>query len=83
MRHRANKMPLKWLAHSFLAATRLDQGLAADFGDRRVLPLIGFSWGFEIDDKERVTLRPIERLAKREWNEHVPLLRRSYPTWRF
>jgi len=80
---REKKMPLTWLAQSFLAATPLDPELAVDLRNRRVLPLIGFSWGFEIDDKEKCTLLPIKKLAETEWNGRIELLRKGYPTWRF
>jgi hypothetical protein len=40
---------MDWLAHSFLAATPFD-------GPRRVLPLVGFSWGFEIWGSHAATL---------------------------
>ena len=34
---------LEWVAHSFLATTPLDE--VAQLKARRVVPLVGFSWG--------------------------------------
>jgi hypothetical protein len=38
---RSKRDDMDWVAHSFLATTPFD-------GQRRVVPLAGFSWGFEI-----------------------------------
>jgi hypothetical protein len=68
---------MEWLAHSFLAVTPLHDRL------RRVVPLLGFSWGFDIADQGRITLRPVARLSAGDWNAHLPYLRKSYPGWEF
>lgn len=69
--------PLAWLAHSFLAWTPLDGA------ERRVLPLAGFSWGFDIDANARTTVRAARPLTDADWGSHVPNLRSSYPGWAF
>ncbi|MFI5239413.1 MAG: sigma 54-interacting transcriptional regulator, partial [Gemmatimonadales bacterium] len=39
---------LQWEAHSFLAITPLEEVM--ELGPRRVIPLAGFAWGFELAD---------------------------------
>jgi hypothetical protein len=72
------RKPLVWLAHSFLAVTPWDTG-----ADRQVVPLLGFSWGFEIDAGGRITLVPEAQLSAADWAAHIRYLSTSYPTWRF
>ncbi len=72
--------PLKWVAHSFLATTPLDE--VAQLQARRVVPLLGFSWGFT-DTGRTVTLDDIEVLRDREWTMHLDVLRQGYPMWVF
>jgi hypothetical protein len=50
------RQPLEWVAHSFLATTPLDE--VAQWLPRRVVPVIGFSWGFT-DEGSNVTLHDI------------------------
>jgi hypothetical protein len=69
-----------WVAHSFLATTPLDEVMRGSA--RFVVPLVGFSWGFDIVD-DQVTVRPVTRLTGEDWNGHLPVLRESYPYWRF
>ena len=73
---RAERKPMTWLAHSFLAYTPLDRA------QRHVLPLTGFSWGFEIDAATDITLTPAKTLTAVEWNGHVPYMRTRYPAWK-
>jgi hypothetical protein len=75
---RQERKPLAWLAHSFLAVTPWDMGAL-----RQVVPLLGFSWGFEIDAGGRITLVPEARLSAADWTAHIPYLSMSYPTWEF
>ena len=79
---RVDREPLAWLAHSFLATTPLDEIL--DGNPRRVVPLLGFAWGFDITS-DSVTLRQIEPLADRDWKVVLPALRAAYPSpfWTF
>jgi hypothetical protein len=81
---RPSRKPMRWLAHSFLATTPLDDtDLFANLHDRKVIPLLGFSWGFDIEAEGLILLRPIERLGGMDWSDHGPLLRRAFPTWKF
>ena len=74
------RQPLDWTAHSFLAVTPLNE--VADLQPRRVVPLIGFSWGFT-DSGSEVVLHDVELLPEGGWDSHVNVLRQSYPFWRF
>ena len=80
---RSTRVEMQWTAHSFLAVTPFDQDLFAHLHNRRVVPIVGFSWGFEIDSDRRILIRSAEPLARSEWSSHLPLLRRLYSTWRF
>ena len=77
---RSVRQPLEWVAHSFLATTPLDE--VAQLKARRVVPLVGFSWGFT-DTGSSVILSDIEVLTDREWTMHLDLLRQGYPMWLF
>ena len=77
---RSVREPLEWVAHSFLASTPLDE--VAQLKARRVVPLVGFSWGFT-DTGSSVILSNIEVLTDREWTMHLDLLRQGYPMWVF
>jgi hypothetical protein len=72
---RREREPINWVAHSFLAWTPLDER------PRTVKPLLGFSWGFDIDRAGSITIRPVGELSAETWNSHVPYLRGSYPDW--
>ncbi|MEE1840149.1 MULTISPECIES: hypothetical protein [unclassified Streptomyces] len=74
---RARRDPLDWTAHSYLAWTPMDDT------ERRVLPLVGFSWGFNVDSDGRITLQPVEALSPGDWDAHLPYLGTSYPGWVF
>src|SRR6185369_8533761 len=75
---RDDRRPLLWLAHSFLCATPRDAGER-----RQVVPLLGFAWGFQIETQGRIDLAPMTKLAPLDWNQHLPYLRASFPTWEF
>jgi hypothetical protein len=68
------------VAHSFLATTPLDE--VAHLKARRVVPLVGFSWGFT-DSGSTVILDDIELLTVDEWRMHLDVLRQGYPLWVF
>ena len=72
--HRAD---LTWLAHSFLAATPL-----RDDGPRRVVPLVGFRWGFGFENGA-VRIDEPAPLDDADWAAQVDYLSRTYPTWAF
>jgi hypothetical protein len=72
---RRRRDDLAWLAHSFLATTPFD-------GQRRVLPVAGFAWGFDIRGGE-VGLRPLAPLTAADWRAQLPVLMRAHPRWQF
>ncbi|MFJ9711937.1 hypothetical protein [Streptomyces sp. NPDC101234] len=74
---RVERTPLAWLAHSFLAWTPFEET------KRSVVPLTGFSWGFDIDDTGRITPRPVRALAPDDWDTHRPYLGACHPGWSF
>jgi hypothetical protein len=77
---RSTRDDLEWEAHSFLATTPLDEVMTTQ--TRRIVPLVGFSWGFTIVDSQ-VAIRPAEQLPLSKWSEHVPTLRSHYGLWTF
>jgi hypothetical protein len=77
---RAERRPLDWVAHSFLATTPLEEVMTVG---RRVVPIAGFSWGFTDDGSSTVVLHDLAVLGDVEWAAHVGLLRETYPMWRF
>lgn len=74
---RDERAHLDWVAHSFLGAS--------PFGGNTkvVMPLLGFSWGFEILGDKKIVLKPAMVLAAADWEAHLPYLRACYPEWRF
>lgn len=75
---RDTREQMDWMAHSFLAFVPRDQGDV-----KEATPLLGFSWGFRIDDSGRIALTGVEPLSASDWNAHSALLTATYPTWRF
>ena len=78
---RARDLPLRWVAHSFLAATPFDEAMRTL--TRPVVPLAGFSWGFDINDGGAITIHSVTRLSASEWNQHLAILRTTYSDWEF
>jgi hypothetical protein len=80
---RLDRSPLGWLAYSFLATTPIGEVIAGR--PRRVVPLLGFAWGFDVYGDGSTALRNIESLAGREWATVLPVLRAEYPSplWTF
>ncbi|MDQ6816923.1 MAG: hypothetical protein M3018_05875, partial [Actinomycetota bacterium] len=74
---RDERYQLGWTAHSFLAPINLFE-IA-----REVRPLIGFSWGFDIDSQSDLTVKPTKPLSTSDWEQHVHYLTEHFPTWRF
>lgn len=74
------RKPLEWIAHSFLAATPLREVM--ELKPRRVVPIVGFSWGFT-DSGSDVSLYEVIQLPDVAWDSHLDLLRTSYPLWWF
>ena len=77
---RSGPAPAEWLAHSFLATTPINELLAGN--PRRVVPVLGFSWGFESRD-DILHLRDVQPLTPRDWLDDLPALRTSYPAPRW
>lgn len=80
---RSRQGELKWIAHSFLAVTPFDEALLSDVHQRAVVPLVGFSWGFDIRAHAKIEVSRVEPLAESDWVSHLSLLERAYPTWKF
>jgi hypothetical protein len=78
---RGRSVPLHWIAHSFLATTPLEEAMRTL--TRSVVPLVGFSWGFDINESGVITLRSVEQLVPDAWNQHLETLRGTYPDWQF
>jgi hypothetical protein len=64
---------MSWTANSFLA------GITAE---RQVFALLGFSWGFAIEDGA-ISIAAPSPLDESAWNACLPALRESCPTWDF
>jgi hypothetical protein len=73
---RVTRDDLEWTARSFLCVPD-DHGEGPE-----VSPLLGFAWGFRISGGE-VALAAPRPLDAAVWNEHVEVLRRDFPRWRF
>jgi hypothetical protein len=82
---RMERVPMAWLAYSFLATTPIDEMLEGN--PRRVVPLLGFKWGFDIAPESiaRVELRTVGAIGSSAWETVVPVLRETYPSplWTF
>jgi hypothetical protein len=78
---RGRGVPLRWMAHSFLAATPLAEAVRTL--TRPVVPLVGFSWGFDVNESGMIVISPVEQLVPGDWNEQLDTLRQTYPDWEF
>ena len=82
---RLARAPMEWLAYSFLPTTPIDEVLNGN--PRRVVPLLGFQWGFAIrpESVASVELQPIAPVTSIEWAAVLPVLRAEYPSplWTF
>ena len=80
---RFDRSPLGWLAYSFLATTPIAEVMAGQ--PRRVVPLVGFAWGFDVHDDGSAVLRTIDSLNAGNWANVLPVLRAEYPAplWTF
>jgi hypothetical protein len=74
---RNERRELHWIAHSFLTPIDLFEI------DPEVRPLLGFSWGFDIDSQSAVTVKAPQALSAGDWEQHVPYLSERFPSWRF
>jgi hypothetical protein len=73
---RDRNLTLDWLAHTFLCLS------PGDPMDRAARPVVAFQWGFRMHDGQIDTVAP-DALALSIWNDHLSLLRATYPRWRF
>jgi hypothetical protein len=80
---RVKRGKMFWVAHSFLATTPSYNPTQRALRLRKVIPVMGFSWGFDIDDQGGFKFKPINQIGVNEWNAQVPLLRKIYRTWSF
>jgi hypothetical protein len=82
---RLNRAPMEWVAYSFLATTPIDEVLNGN--PRRVVPLLGFEWGFDIrpESLAHVELREVAPITSNAWEAQLPVLRAEYPSplWTF
>lgn len=77
---RSSRDDLDWEAHSFLATTPLDEVMA--LRTRRVVPLVGFSWAFNISHGQ-TEICPPRQLPLKRWSTHTSVLRATYQLWNF
>ncbi|MET0740543.1 MAG: hypothetical protein ABWZ26_03205 [Candidatus Nanopelagicales bacterium] len=59
---------VQWQAHSFLTIGPWD------VDRRRVVPLVGFAWGYDQDSEDRLHLAPVRLLGPADWDGHRPYL---------
>jgi hypothetical protein len=80
---RSERRPLAWQCFSFLATTPLSEVMALQ--PRRVVPVMGFGWGFDVLDDRSVTLRTVTALSTSDWQTVLGELRAEYPrpSWTF
>ncbi len=74
---RDERYELDWTAQSFLSPINLFET------DPEVQPLLGFSWGFDIDAQKVLAVKPTKALSASDWEQHIPYLSDRFPTWRF
>lgn len=80
---RRDRARVHWRARSFLATTPIAEVM--ELKPRRVVPLAGFGWGFDVHDDGRIAVSAVDALTDADWVEVLPVLRREYPApfWTF
>jgi hypothetical protein len=82
---RQDRAPIEWIAYSFLATTPVDEVMQGC--PRRVVPLLGFEWGFNIRAEVGpiIEMRAVASIGSNEWAALLPILRAEYPSplWTF
>ncbi|KGO63986.1 hypothetical protein PITC_013540 [Penicillium italicum] len=74
---RLGKADVKWRAQSYL--TYVSDALIP----QQVIPILGFTWGFDVENGVK-RIAPLEELdLKISWNERIRALRRSHSSWTF
>ena len=77
MTDRSISVRLDWLARSFLCY------VPDNLLSKHVKPILGFQWGFWIEDSEP-RVKQLEQIdLEKTWNEHLDLFRTSFPGWKF
>jgi hypothetical protein len=74
---RADRAPMEWRCRSVLATTPISEVM--ELKPRRVVPLVGFNWGFDIVSDRSIVLAPVIPLSDEDWTEVLPVLRVEYP----
>jgi hypothetical protein len=52
----------------------------AELKPRRIVPIIGFAWGFT-DSGSEIVLDDVALLPEGAWDSHVNVLSQTYPFW--
>jgi hypothetical protein len=73
---RGSRKDMDWECHSYLCISP-DAVLS-----RRVQAVAGFSWGFTVAGADITFAGPVQ-LGPATWDDHLGLLRASYPSWTF
>jgi hypothetical protein len=73
---RDSRAPIPWTAHTFLAS------IAGEGERMEARALLGFSWGFSLDNATFVYEQPAV-LAASVWDGHRAFLAREHPSWGF
>jgi hypothetical protein len=73
---RTSREPMRWVANSFLCF------IASGAPAREARAILGFSWGFTINDST-ISLESPAIVPPTGWDSHLPLLRREHPNWDF
>ena len=71
---------LRWTAHSFLTTVPIRSR------DENIRRLAGFRWGYishDISARRAVRPLPLAATGARAWNDLLPVLRKTFPNWRF
>jgi hypothetical protein len=73
---RQTRRDMIWEAHCFLC-------ISPDaVRTRHVQAVTGFGWGFAVEGP-KIRFSPLGALRSQDWDDHLDLLRASYPDWRF
>lgn len=67
---------IDWIAHSFLV------GSPDCVMSRHLVPLCGFSWGYQVRRRTPTPILPAE-IGSGEWSVDQDLLRTAHPSWTF
>lgn len=68
---------MSWIATTWFVT------LPARWTDHEIRPLRGFTWGYEEDTDDGVTVLPLRKLDSASWDGNLPRLRDQCPGFRF